>query len=619
MAINARSRGFLFDEVKLSTPQKSAFDLSFENKLSSNMGYLVPTLCKEVLPGDYLELRSSCIVRFAPTLAPILHKVDVMTYTFFVPNRLLWNNWEKFISPGNGNVPMAQQASFVPPVPPYFTAAHLSSAYGHNSSDSANQLRPKIQGKLADYLGIPNISADTSSGYSYTDMRFSLLPFLAYNLIWSEYFRDQNLEENPFENGTLQKNDGSLAGASATDDVLSNLFTLRKKAWEKDYFTSALPTPQRGPDVLLPLGADASLALKDSAVNMGFVETNDTLLTRSSDDQKKLTVVGVDEPVENNSPVVVNQALYVQGHPVVYAKSGGAASTGVSVTNAQGNTTIAQMPLTSEIINKVKVDLSAASSATVETLRNAFKLQEFLEKSARAGSRYIESLFGHFGVTSSDARLQRPELLGSHREPVVVSAIEQQSATSSEPSPTGTLYGKLTSTQQLDTVRYTAEEHGFIMQLQCVLPRTSYQQGVHRMYTHRETYLDYAWPEFAHLGEQEVYNSELYNGFDAPLSGESADFVSKTQAQGLFGYQPRYCEYKYNLDEVHGDFRSNLRFWHLSRIFSSLPTLSAEFIHADPRYDIFAVTDDKVDHLYQEIWHDFKMVRCLPEYGTPHF
>lgn len=617
--IKAKSRGFLFDTVEESSPQYSAFDLSFENKLSSNMGNLVPTFCKEILPGDTVELKSSSLIRFAPTLAPILHKVDVMTYTFFVPNRLIWNNWEKFITSGNGNVPMAQQASFVPPVPPYVRPYDLQQAYGNGAPAGAAYNQPNIEGTLADYLGIPNMVYD----YTVNNKRISLLPFLAYQLVWSEYFRDQNLEENPFDNGTLFKNDGLLAGATGNADTYAALFGLRKKAWEKDMFTSALPTAQRGPSVLLPLGAEASLKASGNVSQLEVRTSNSLLYSGNTGSEvPHLQVNTVGEPTDPLSLEADPAGDAPFGYPLYSKNYGGAdySPLGVSVNKAYGSNTvpIGALPIY-EAVDGLKVDLSAASSATVQTIRNAFKLQEFLEKLARGGARYQEQNYLIFGQKSSDSRLQRPELLASHREPVVVSAIEQQSATANEPSPTGTLFGKLTSTQNLDTVRYHSEEHGFIIQLQCVLPRTSYQQGISRMFTHRETYLDYPWPQFAHIGEQEVYNSELYFGFDAPMAGETANSVNLTQLEGLFGYQPRYVEWKYSPDEVHGDFRSSLRFWHMSRIFKNLPTLSAEFIHADPRYDVFAVTSDTVDHLYQEIWHDYKVVRALPEYGTPHF
>ena len=581
MSINAPRRGNLFETIKITEPKKSAFDMSFENKLTSNMGYLIPTLCKEVLPGDYLELRSSSLVRFAPTLAPVLHNIDVCTYTFFVPNRLIWPNWQKFITPGDGTVTMQNAPTYVPPISPYMTLQSI----GDNGYVG--------DGTLTDYLGLPsNIDSESSK-----NVRISALPFRAYHLIYDEYFRDQNVTEPTF-NPEVDFTDGEIKDS----DMISTLTTLKKKCWEKDYFTSALPTAQRGPVVMLPIGTSADLVMKDStqlAATGEWVNPQNLLNIRLTDFS---TGIGPN-----------NFSLYGYEDQVASAKDlnnqnvTATPKADLGIGSLRHVHKLEASELSNLITKGFKVDLSSASSATVETLRNAFKLQEFFEKSARSGARYIESILAHFGTKSSDARLQRPELLGTSRNPVNVSDIAQTSQTDGETSPTGTLYGKLTSSYHNDTIRYSAEEHGFLMQLQCVIPRTAYFQGINRMWT-RETYLDYAWPEFAHLGEQEVYNYELYN-----------DSNSTSKPNDIFGYQPRYAEYKYNSDEVHGDFRGNLSYWHLARKFTSQPTLSTEFMECSPSYDIFAVTDESVHHLYQEIWHDFKMIRCLPEYGTPHF
>lgn len=584
MSINAPRRGNLFETIKIQEPKKSAFDMSFENKLTSNMGYLVPTLCKEVLPGDYIELKSSSLVRFAPTLAPVLHNIDVCTFTFFVPNRLIWPNWQKFITPGDGTITMQNAPTYVPPVSPYMTLQDL----GDNGNVG--------DGSLCDYLGLPsNIDSESSK-----NVRISALPFRAYHLIYDEYFRDQNVTEPTFDPET-DFTDGHITDS----DMISTLTTLKKKCWEKDYFTSALPTAQRGPVVMLPLGTTADLIVDPVMDMTGYFDSGNTN-AGSIDGSKTLIQTGEST---TESSVSLNGSNGNKKNLV----AGSSSSTnylrlqGTTAHTHSLNSQAFGARIDGSFFDNVKVDLSSASSATVETLRNAFKLQEFFEKSARSGARYIESILAHFGTKSSDARLQRPELLGTSRNPVNVSDIAQTSQTEGETSPTGTLYGKLTSSYHNDTITYSAEEHGYLMQLQCVIPRTAYYQGINRMWT-RETYLDYAWPEFAHLGEQEVYNYEIYN-----------DSTSSSKPLDVFGYQPRYAEYKYNADEVHGDFRGNLSYWHLARKFTSQPTLSTEFMECNPSYDIFAVTDESVHHLYQEIWHDFKMIRCLPEYGTPHF
>lgn len=588
--INAPRRGNLFDTIKVTEPKKSAFDMSFENKLTSNMGYLIPTLCKEILPGDYLELQTSSIVRFAPTLAPILHNVDVTTFTFFVPNRLIWPNWQKFITPGDGTVTMNNAPSYVPPIAPYFDVEDLD--------------RKHVQaGSLLDYLGVNIHNFDP---YAPEHRHFSSLPLRAYHLIYDEYFRDQNVTPRIFDPQV-----DFTDGYEGSDDLkLEKYFTLRKKCWEKDYFTSSLPTAQRGPVVLLPIGTSADIVSKIPAQRniSGIFHANEDGPTQSGEARIPNVTARPFSNVDLSKSHVAHIASINSKQSLVVDSASTPVEIGIFA-NDTGHTHPLPDDIPLSVSKKIitdnfKVDLSSASSATVETLRNAFKLQEFLEKSARSGARYIESILSHFGVRSSDARLQRPELLGTSRKPVQVSEVTQTSQADNETSPTGTLYGKLTSTYQNDVIRYTAEEHGFLMQLQCVLPRTAYMQGLSRMWT-RESYLDYAWPEFAHLGEQEVYNRELFYG--------------TVKDDEVFGYQPRYAEYKYNLDEVHGQFKTSLSYWHLGRKFTKLPTLSTEFLECNPSFDIFAVTDPNVDHLYQEIWHDFKMVRCLPEYGTPHF
>lgn len=367
MSINAPRRGNLFETIKIQEPKKSAFDMSFENKLTSNMGYLIPTLCKEVLPGDYIELKSSSLVRFAPTLAPVLHNIDVCTFTFFVPNRLIWPNWQKFITPGDGTITMQNAPTYVPPVSPYMTLQDL----GDNGNVG--------DGSLCDYLGLPsNIDSESSK-----NVRISALPFRAYHLIYDEYFRDQNVTEPTFDPET-DFTDGHITDS----DMISTLTTLKKKCWEKDYFTSALPTAQRGPVVMLPLGTTADLSIDGDLELNGLVKSGSTA---SSDIDTSLTQIKTGSSTTESSVSLSG----VSGYQKVLVAGASSSSNRLQVSGSLAHShglqnAVVNMQVEKSFFNNVKVDLSSASSATVETLRNAFKLQEFFEKSARSGARYIE-------------------------------------------------------------------------------------------------------------------------------------------------------------------------------------------------------------------------------------
>lgn len=563
--ISAPSRGFLFDQVNVSAPKRSAFDLSFENKMSLNFGYLYPTLVQEVLPSDVFECKSSYLLKFEPTLAPIMHKLDAYVYTFFVPNRLIWSNWESFISPGNGKVKMSDMADFVSPIMPSFNVATAARRL-HDNMDDGFSLKTNDRyfgvGSLADYLGLglDFHRSGASGNLDNLDFSISQLPFRAYALIWNEYFRDQNFQD-PID---IPLGDGPL---DFTDDREA-LFSLQKKAWEKDLFTSALPTPQRGGTVLLPITGEANIVSKG---DKAYISTDDKTgaLTQETAQLRMLGNHGAQLQQISSKSTVTLETLR-----------------------------------TSELAQNLKVDLSSAASTSIENLRVAYSLQDFLEKAALAGSRYVESILGHFGVRVEDYRMQRPEFLQGDRIPVQVSDVTQTSETSSTPQ--GNQSGLLRSSTDAPTFKYEAKEHGFIIQLLCVLPRTSYQQGMPPLFRRglREGYLDFAFPEFAHLGEQEVYTSDLY--------------ANKNTVNRLFGYQPRYVDYKYNPDAVHGQFKTTLDFWHMGRIFNNQPLLNSSFIESSPSHRIFAVTSEDNDVIYCDIWHDLRAIRPLPQFGTPN-
>lgn len=496
----------IFNSVKLRKPKKSVFDLSHEKKLSCNMGDLVPIYLDEVVPGDKFRVSTEMLMRLAPMISPVMHRCNAYIHYFLVPNRLVWNEWEDFITGGDDGL--------AAPAYPYL----------HIGDEHKSLL---YKGTLADYFGLP-VTNSSMAIANWFDV--SALPFRAYQTIYNEYYRDQNLEEKV----GVTKN--------STVDVAEKLVItqLRKRCWEKDYFTSALPWAQRGGSVNLPNTVD----YKDEAVykNAG-------------------------SGIPANGSVGMN--------------------TGKLLANSYSTTV--------ENIDGINI--------TINDLRRATRLQQWLERNALGGSRYIEQIFAHFGVKSSDARLQRPEYLGGGKAPVVVS--EVLSTVGTEDAPQGTMAGHGISVGKSNTFTKYFEEHGFVIGILSVLPRTAYQQGVEKMWLKMDKF-DHYFPEFANLGEQPVLNKELYFDF------EGTDHNEET-----FGYQSRYSEYKFKQSTVHGDFRDNLAFWHLGRIFSGLPALNSDFVKSDPTHRVFAVTDPSEHKLYVQIYNQVTAIRPMPYYGTP--
>jgi len=500
----------IFNSIQLKKPKKNFFDLTHDVKLSCNMGELVPILAMDVVPGDKVELGCESIIRFAPMTAPVMHRMDVTMHYFFVPNRILWENWEKFIT---NNGPNGTGPDYVAPYFeykdfPYWTA----------------EIR-----RFLDYLGVPPIPTGG------TATNINALPMAAYQAIYSEYYRDQNLID-PIE---YKLTDGEQSGVGA----ISELCNMRKRAWEHDYFTASLPFAQKGAAVDIPLGAvngDANI----------YTNVGNTTLNGSAGD-----------------PVMIGDAN--PGFTDLWAQTDG---------------------LTVE-------------PTTINDLRRAYRLQEWLEKNARGGTRYIESILSHFGVKSSDARLQRPEYITGVKTPVVISEVLNTSGTEGE-LPQGNMAGHGIAVTSGKSGTYYAEEHGWIMGIMSVMPKTAYQQGIPKSFSRFDP-LDYFWPSFANIGEQEVKLKELY-----AYTGNAED---------TFGYVPRYAEYKYMPSRVAGDFRNSLDYWHLGRIFGTEPTLSQEFIECAPEDTerIFAVTDPDAQKLYCHVLNKIKAVRPMPKYGTP--
>jgi len=574
----------LFGTIPLPKLKRNSFNLSHEVKLTMQMGKLVPIICQPCIPGDTWRVSSEVMVRVAPMLAPIMHRVNVYVHYFFVPNRLLWDNWKDFITGGkDGKAAPAMPVMNVS----YFP---IHPAWKYLVSDSS----------LWDYLGLPSVDDIGTDGKSQTLVQ--VLPFRAYQLIYNEYYRDENLDpEVPIHTEV----DGNLWNTLVSEE-LRQLFTLRNRAWEKDYFSGALPWPQRGADVELPLAGGDAPVYMDSAAGVGNLNLDfrtDGGAYTAGDVQINTGTLGVitggpDGDARGHSVTTPNRA------PVSFH-----GELAVPIRNAVEN-----MNLTA--------DMSQVTMATINELRRAFALQRWYETNARGGSRYIEQIEAHFGVRSSDARLQRPQYIGGGKTTLVVSEVIQTSDSSSaDSSPLGDMAGHGISVGKTMNCKCFCEEHGYIMGILSIIPKPTYQQGIPRDFLKTDRY-DFYFPAFANLGEQEVWNEELYVRTDNP--------------RGTFGYVPRYAEYKYIPSTVHGDFRHSMNFWHLGRIFANEPTLSSEFVHVDEKRDdlsrVFAAMYDPetgeengnptnasgvYDHFWVYIYNKVYAKREMPRYGIP--
>jgi len=513
----------------MSKPQTNRFDLSHDVKLSFQMGELVPTCCLEALPGDSFNISPQNFLRFAPLISPVMHRVRVKTEYFFVPTRLLWAQWDKWIT---GDLEV--QA-------PYTNLVNGSSF---------------DEGSIWDYLGFPTDTNNTGETIPVSPMAVA-----AYRLIWDEFYRDQNLQSKVFV--------PLVPGDNSADYAFDDNSVPYPRAWEHDYFTSCLPFAQKGDSVQVPLTtADNQVVEWQSP---GPSDAENTGLMRDATTGSVYTNAGTVNMAGGPTPLV--SGMHVGTDPVSYDPNG------TLVVDVQSDAT------------------------DINTLRRAFRIQEWLEKNARGGTRYVESILAHFGIKSSDARLQRPEFVGSSRQNMVISEVLATAQSTDDGVAVGTMAGHGISVGGGNSFSYRAEEHGFIIGLISVVPDTAYQQGIHRQFT-RFDRLDYAWPTFANIGEQEVLRKELYiDGSGSPDT--------------VFGYIPRYSEYKFANSRVSGEMKGSLAFWHLGRIFSSTPLLNSEFIECKPDSRIFAVTDPAEDHVISHVYNQISVVRKLPRFGIP--
>lgn len=509
--------------------KRSKFSLSHYKLLTCKMGQLIPVAWFEALPGDTIQQATSALVRCAPLVTPVMHPVHVRFHHWFVPNRLIWANWQSFITGGSDGLDAT-------------AAPYISFTNPANST-------------LADYLGVPTANMGGAA-------KFSALPFRAYNQIWNEFYRDEDLQTAL----TSSTGDGN--------DTTSNT-TLQNISWEKDYLTSSRPWVLKGASVTLPVGGQAPVR----GISVGTANT--TGFTSTVDVGTGTSGAGL---ASSNS----------LGSGAFFQSKSAAATNPTTAFNAANS--------------NVYADLSQATGVDINTVRHAFALQRFEEARARYGSRYTEYL-RYLGVRSSDARLQRPEYLGGGRQTIQFSEVLQSGVTTSgSQTGVGTMFGHGISAMRTNRYRRFFEEHGIVMTLMSVRPRTMYSQRTKRGFLRGvdSTYLgttgtkeDYWQRELQHIGQQGI------NGLEAD---------SRVGQTTLFGYQDRYDEYRREESSVCGAFRTTLDTWHLSREFGSTPSLNSTFVSCVPSTRVFA--DTSSDNLYVMANHSIQARRLVAREGT---
>lgn len=545
MSRNANSR-FAFNPTRIDM-SRSRFDRSSSYKTTFNVGDLIPFYVDEILPGDTFTIDTSKVVRMQTLLTPIMDNIYLDTYFFFVPNRLTWEHWRQLMGENT-------QSAWLPQIE--YSVPQITSPEGGWNV-----------GTIADYMGIP-------TGVS--NLSVNAMPFRAYALICNEWFRDENLSD-PLN---IPVSDATVVGVNTGNyitDVAKGGLPFKASKYH-DYFTSCLPAPQKGPDVTIPIGS-----LEAIPVVTG--DTHD----------------GSSQPLHFGGNFASNTNYDL----------------GIS-SNASRSTTFSGVTGGSSVFNGPKiypdnlwtsqVESGSLAMATINQLRTAFQIQKMYERDARGGTRYIEILKSHFGVTSPDARLQRPEYLGGNRIPININQVVQNSSTS-DTSPQGNVAAYSVTSDSHSEFTKSFVEHGFIIGLMVARYDHTYQQGLERFWSRKDRF-DYYWPVFANLGEQAVLNKEIF------AQGTDKD-------DEVFGYQEAWADYRYRPSRVTGEMRSSyaqsLDVWHLADYYQTLPSLSDSWIREDSKTvnRVLAVSDNVSAQLFCDVFIRCFATRPMPLYSIP--
>lgn len=532
---NASVNAHSFAMVPKADIPRSSFSMQKTLKTTFDSGYLVPIMCEEVLPGDTFNVKATMFGRLATPLFPVLDNLHLDSFFFFVPNRLVWTNWVKFM--GEQDNP--------------------SDSISYSIPQQVSPVGGYAVGSLQDYLGLPTVGQVGGAN----TISHNALPVRAYNLIFNQWFRDENLQNSV----TVDKGDGP-------DSTPATNYTILRRGKRHDYFTGSLPWPQKGGTaVTIPLGTQAPVRGIGITTPYGFTDTSVTV--KESGQIATSVFANAHSATTTSTGQIVFQGNNTTGYPNIYA------------------------------------DLSVATAATINQLRQSFQIQKLLERDARGGTRYTEIIRSHFGVVSPDARLQRPEYLGGGSTPINITPIPQTSGTGTTGTPLGNLAAYGTYLANGHGFSQSFVEHGYVIGLISVRADLTYQQGLRKMWS-RSTRYDFYFPVFAMLGEQAVLNKEIY------CDGSSND-------SSVFGYQERWAEYRYNPSQITGLFKSTsagtIDPWHYAQKFASLPTLNSTFIQDTPPLarNLAVGTAANGQQLLLDAFFDIRAARPLPLYSVP--